>query len=268
MKQLLHYLIAGMLAGSFASCEKVVTADIRDANHKYVIEGVVNNAGRCVVQISSTADFDAVNEWKGISGATVQVTDNGGATVSLTEKSQGVYTNTSLKGTPGHTYVLTVSLNGTTYTATSTMPQAVALTAVTVSEQSVSGKQQFIANAKYTDPEESGNRYNFTQYVNRRQASAVFINNDEWSNGRAVSFSLTSPVTLQTGATDIQIGDTVAVEMQCIDAAVYKYWYSLNASAIGSDIMATPSNPVSNISGGALGYFSAHTSQTKRIIVK
>lgn len=55
--------------------------------------------------------------------------------------------------------------------------------------------------------------------------------------------------------------------MLCISPEVYKYWYSLNAGATGGNNAASPANPVSNISGGALGYFSAQTAQTKYIDV-
>ncbi|HKZ66576.1 MAG TPA: hypothetical protein VJ111_09490, partial [Chitinophagaceae bacterium] len=66
---------------------------------------------------------------------------------------------------------------------------------------------------------------------------------------------------------DIKSGDTVKLDMLCIDPAVYKYWYSVNQSATGNSQSASPANPVSNISGGALGYFSAHTIQTKTLLV-
>jgi len=55
--------------------------------------------------------------------------------------------------------------------------------------------------------------------------------------------------------------------MICNDAAVYKYWYSLNDGATGTGQSASPANPVTNISGGALGYFSAQTVRTKGIKV-
>ena len=63
-------------------------------------------------------------------------------------------------------------------------------------------------------------------------------------------------------------GDQVTVDMLCLDPAVYKYWYSLDRGATGGGISgATPANPVTNISGGALGYFSAHTLQSKTMVV-
>jgi hypothetical protein len=64
------------------------------------------------------------------------------------------------------------------------------------------------------------------------------------------------------------MGDTVAVEMHCIDPAMYKYWFSLSQSATGETETASPANPVTNLSGGTLGYFSAHTVRSKSIIVK
>lgn len=252
-----------------SSCEKAVNTDLPDASEKYVIEGVITNTGKCRVIISSTLHFDETQLPKGIDGAAVTISDNGGAPAALTAKGNGIYSTNLIKGASGHTYVLSVNIAGKIYTASSTMPKKVTLDAVSVSNTSVTGKKQYVANAKYNDPEEEGNNYSFVQYVNLRQKATVFTNNDELTNGRAVNFSLLSPSTLQIeNGAGIKKGDTVSVEMQCIDPAVYKYWYSLNASAVGSDMMATPANPVTNISGGALGYFSAHTSQVKTVIVQ
>jgi len=52
-----------------------------------------------------------------------------------------------------------------------------------------------------------------------------------------------------------------------IDYPVYKYFFSLENSATGENQSATPANPVSNIKGGALGYFSVQTIQSREIKV-
>jgi hypothetical protein len=57
--------------------------------------------------------------------------------------------------------------------------------------------------------------------------------------------------------------DSVTIEMHCIDKPVYDYYYSLG----NRDNSATPANPVSNIVGGALGYFSAHTVRKTTAVV-
>lgn len=50
--------------------------------------------------------------------------------------------------------------------------------------------------------------------------------------------------------------------MQCVDKAVNLYFVSMSQTNGES---ATPANPVSNIAGGALGYFSAYTKQIKKV---
>ena len=66
---------------------------------------------------------------------------------------------------------------------------------------------------------------------------------------------------------NIKSGDTVTIEMLGIDEAVYKYWYSLHFNGGDGGNIATPANPVTNVSGGALGYFSAQTVDRKTVIV-
>jgi hypothetical protein len=50
---------------------------------------------------------------------------------------------------------------------------------------------------------------------------------------------------------------------------VYNYFLQLRqSSGTGAfNSTASPANPTSNITGGALGYFSAHTTQTQTITV-
>jgi hypothetical protein len=252
-----------------AGCEKVIDAGLHDGESKYVIEGIVNNTGTCSVLVSSTLRFSDNNNFHGISSALIQITDNGGSAVTLTQSSAGVYASTLIKGTPGHTYHLQVAIGQDTFTATCIMPVQVKLDTIGVALQSFSGHSKLVANVTYTDPPEPGNYYHFVQYINQRQDAGIFVSSDNLTNGRLVNLPLVSPLTLQTDdENDIRKGDTVRIEMQCIDANVYKYWYSLNTASTGSDVLATPANAVSNISGGALGYFSAHTAQKKKVIVK
>lgn len=64
----------------------------------------------------------------------------------------------------------------------------------------------------------------------------------------------------------IKAGDIITVEMQTIGKDVYDYFFSLDQTL--SQSVATPANPVSNISGDALGYFSAHNVQTETFRVE
>ena len=252
------------------SCEKVIDVTLNNAEKKYVIEGVLTNQpGNCVVLLSQTKDFDDNNEFAGVSGATIQITEQGGATTLLTESSTGVYQATTLSGSSGKTYELSVAINGQSFTATSAMPQQVNMDSIFVTNDNVRGNTRKLVNVQYKDPVTTGNNYRFIQYVNGLKEQQIFIRNDELTNGNTSITPLRYPRS-DEDENNIQQGDQVKVDMLCIDAAVYKYWYSLNRSATGGggQMSATPANPVTNIQGGALGYFSAHTLQSKTMRVQ
>ncbi len=102
----------------------------------------------------------------------------------------------------------------------------------------------------------------FVEYINDVKNKDIYVQNDDLTNGRVATGIFYSR------DTDIKKGDTIKVEMQNINPVVYKYCFSLSQSATGETQSASPANPVSNIMGGALGYFSAYTISTKSIIVQ
>jgi hypothetical protein len=68
---------------------------------------------------------------------------------------------------------------------------------------------------------------------------------------------------------DIYSGDTVTVEMQCIDKPIFTYWNTLDQQqSQGLQGAVAPANPPTNITPATLGYFSAHTTQSETIVVK
>jgi len=128
------------------------------------------------------------------------------------------------------------------------------------------GKENKLANVEYNDPAGMANQYKFVRYLNGVKTKGIFINNDDLTDGRHTATKLF--IDGNDNKDDkLESDDTVKIDMLCIDAAVYKYWYSMEQSATGEAQSAAPANPVTNISGGALGYFSAHTFQTKSMLV-
>ncbi len=95
-----------------------------------------------------------------------------------------------------------------------------------------------------------------------------FVRNDDSNDGRTIKRTLLFfSDDEEEDEKKLKSGDNVRVEMLCISYPVYKYWYSLAESSTGEGQSVTPGNPVTNISGGALGYLSAHTIQSKTVIV-
>lgn len=247
----------------FSSCEKVIDINYEEGSTKFVIEGTVSNLSiqQPTVKLSQTKKFEEDNTFVGISGAVVTIQVNNDTIYSLPETEKGIYTTKAFRGIPGSSYKLNVTINGNTFTALSVMPlQLVPLDAITVEDLSFGGSTSKTIYPDYFDPLGKGNSYRFIEYVNGEQVKAVFVQNDAISDG----LRITRPLIYRDG--DINSGDNVKVDMLCIDENIYKYWYSLDQASTGNS-NATPANPVSNINGGALGYFSAHSISSKAMIV-
>lgn len=247
-------------------CEKVVELNLNNAEKKYVVEATLSDqAGTARVQITQTRDFSQDNSFPGVSGASVQITEVGGSVTNLTEISSGVYENPSLAGVPGKTYRLAVSVNGQSFSAECSMPLKVRFDTLFVTDELLFTDVRKIANIGYQEPAGRGNAYRFVQYVNGRPEDDLMIDNDDYTDGRPIRRKLY--FFANKDENQINSHDTVTMDMQCIDPVMYKYWFSLDRSSSGQSGQAAPSNPVSNMKGGALGYFSAHTASRRTIIV-
>ena len=247
-------------------CKKVINVNLNNAAAQIVIEGIVTNAaGPYQLQITKTVNFSASNTFPPVSGATVTITDRtAGITDALIETSPGVYTTQSLpQGVPGHTYQLNVSASGQTYAATSTMPQPVALDSITFQHLSNFGKLQINAQPNFQDPLGVANFYTFHQTINNKLLQRTFVFEDRLSDGKYIN------VNLFTDSAFLKLGDSLLLQMNCVDKGVFNYFNTLlQASDANGFQSATPTNPISNISNNALGYFSANTVSIKAAVVQ
>ena len=253
----------------FVSCQKVIDVDVRDTEPKIVVEGIVTDQrGHSVVKLSKTKNLSESNDFPGVSGATVTLSDNSGNLISFSETTPGNYTDSTFTGQPGMTYSLRVSVDGKIFTATSTMPHKINLDTLYITDEVLFGQSRKLANIAYQDPPGKGNCYRYVQYINGKKIKQIFTNNDDYTDGKYVDTKLWYIVEDDDDDDEkIKSGDTVAVEMQCIDQAVHLYWFSVYQSATGNSQSASPANPVTNINGGAVGYFSAHTVGRKEVNV-
>lgn len=257
-----RYLIIGLCVCA-AACTKIINVDLKDAASQLVIEGIVNDVNKATITISKSVVFSSDNTFPPVSGALVTIKDDAGNTYTLPESvtNPGSYSTASVIGIPGHSYIMNVNVGGKTYTATSTMPAVVNLDSLKP-DMIYFGKPLKVVVPIYTDPPGRGNYYQLVEFVNRRfikNINAWYDNvNDGGTNTRRLIYND------DVDSLNIKTGDTVAVELRCIDKNIFNYMYAL---ADLSSSQTIPANPVSNINGGALGYFSAHTSRTKRIVM-
>ncbi|RKR83283.1 uncharacterized protein DUF4249 [Mucilaginibacter gracilis] len=247
------------------SCTRVVDLQLGTDTGKLVVEGNITNVkGVQSVKLTQNVAFTSTNVYPAVSGATVAVSDNKGNTYQMTEAPAGTYSVSQLAGIPGNVYTLNVLTNGKSYTATSTLLAVVTLDSVTSKNTVINAsKNRKQITVHYQDPLGVANQYRFVMYVNGVQVKSVFAYNDNFNDGKYAHTDLRQ--------TDIDIypGDTVLVEMQCIDSSIYTYWYTLmQQQPNGPGGGVTPTNPPTNITPAALGYFSAHTTQSISIVVK
>ncbi|MGF7080748.1 DUF4249 domain-containing protein [Mucilaginibacter sp. UYCu711] len=270
MRYSITYLILIVSITFLSACEKAIDLKLNNTTPQYVIEGVLTNEpGGCKVLISQTKKFTDDNVFNGVSGAQVSISNNGN-TYIITPTAQGVYQNSTFSGTPGQSYLLSVNINGKDFTGACTMPQQVKLDSIYLVKDNfgnnADGTTRKYITVKYLDPAAVKNSYRFVQYIDGRKEKTVFVDNDEFTNGQVVNNQLRADNVNDDPARDIRSGNHVTIEMLNIDATVYKYWFSLAESAGGDGNNAAPANPVTNIQGGALGYFSAHNIQKKTLI--
>jgi hypothetical protein len=248
----------------------VIDVDIKGVEPIYVVEAIVaDQPGESRVLLSTTKDVSENNQFPAVSSASVTVTDDAGVVTTFLEDSAGTYTAPGFIGVIGKKYSLRiVTSDGKTFTAESRMPEKVNMDTLFITDEILFGENRKLANVNYQDPPGKGQCYRYVQYINGRKTETIFTNSDDYIDGKYVEakfWYLTEDD--DNDEEKIKTGDTVRLDMFCIDRAVYKFWFSLNQSATGNSQSASPANAVTNISGGALGYFSAHSIQTKSLVV-
>lgn len=263
MKKIIPFALAAAL---FTSCEKEIDIDLNSADPQLVIEAAITDMpGPHYVKLSRTANFSDPNTFDAVSGALVIIADNTGVTDTLLEVSPGYYETVQLTGQPGNTYQLRIENDGKNYFATATMPQEVPLDSLRFNIVMLPNVgASFACVPVFTDPATSGNSYRFIQTINGVTDPAYNLFNDNLNNGLVNQRPVFSP------ENPLETGDTVKLEMRCLDASAYLYYYTLASIAgNGPGGATTPSNPPNNITGDfALGHFAVYTTQHITAVVQ
>jgi hypothetical protein len=262
----LHLIYALAIASMlFVSCEKVVDLDLNDNNATLVIEGnITNDIAPFYVTLSKTVPFGQNSIYPAVTNAVVVINDNSGNKDTLTHIGNGKYKTNTTIGVPGRTYSLTVDTDGKIYTANSTMPELVNLDSLRNTSFTFGNTANKVVIPIYQDPIREGNNYRFIYSINGKIDQTYIQWNDNVNNGDVNQ----RPIFSNDPDVETKTGDVVSIEMQCIDRVVYTYYFTLaQIAGNGPGGGTTPTNAPNNITGGALGLFSAHCTQTKSIVI-
>jgi hypothetical protein len=260
MRQYIVFLIVSCLV--FYSCEEVIDLNLDTSSAQIVVQAnIYDQPGPYTVKLSQTVDFDMTSIYPPVSGAMVIISDNHGNTDTLIENTSGTYIATKLIGTPGYTYTLTIITEGKTYTAISTMAEAVNIDSIYMEESMFTGQNQ--VGIKFKDPTNIKNYYRIIQFVNNEQKNVFYTMSDELYDGKEIKYSII-PMESNNNDEKLKTGDSVTVWLESVDKGVYDYFRTAGGDMTQS---SSPANPTSNISNGALGYFNTNSVRTASIVV-
>lgn len=278
----LQYLLLPFVLISITSCQKEISINLNASNPRYVIEADLSDAvGESKVKITNTLNFDENTNYPPVRNALVTILDKEFNHLdTLLEGSKfGIYSKPLLKAVSGHTYVLTIQVDGKLFTSTSTMPDSIGLESIEqeqavlpsgpgggggpgsgggggpLKEATVVKKPKVNIIPHFKDAFKIANQYQIVISRNDTVLKDLVVRSDDNLNG------VYAPIRVEANVKDI-----VGIDLQCIDKVVYTYLREALTNTAQSS--ATPSNPVSNISNGALGYFKVHSSSKKTILIK
>jgi hypothetical protein len=255
------------LVGIFLiGCEKEIQLALDPNQSLLVIDGsITDEVGPYYINLSKSTSISTPSNYFAVTNALVIVKDNLGQIDTLKHEKEGRYKTNKIKGIYGNTYYLEVQVEDKKYSANSTMPQKVVLDSLRINPFTLNSEVRYSVIPVYTDPIILGNSYRFIQKINDTLDQTFHVFNDNLNNGKENQ----RPLRGGSDSLEVKLKDIVAVEMQCITRPTFLYYFTLyQQSGAGPGGGTTPANPPSNVIGGALGIFSAHTVQRRQIQIK
>jgi hypothetical protein len=249
------------------ACESIVEPRLDKVQELPVVDAwFTGESTRSYVKLSLTNDFENNAPFKPISQAQVWLKHlPSGKRFELKEKlASGIYLFDSLPIVQAGVYELQINHQNFVCMA---QDQA----ALSLELDSMSFKFKFnmptfengyYATVHFFDPEKIKNFYMWELKVNSKTAFANQINllEDELFDGKPVAFEI--PLALKKS-------DTVEFMMLPLSRQSFRYYQGLRDLVnSGSPILATPNNPASNLSHGALGYFCVCLPSKKIAVVR
>jgi len=262
MKKILAIALVAIV--SF-SCEKVIDIPLNEADQKVVVEGqLFDIPHESFVKVSKTGPVYENEDFETLDNVSVIVTDNVGGTFTFLEDplNPGTYIDTSFVTQPNTIYYLQVTTSEGQFTATSETFSDVAFDSLDYVMQ-VGGfgadpnDTSFFTFQHFSDNGAETNYYNTIVFRNDTLVNE-YLNNDQLFNGNFISQPFF--------ADNFGPKDTCTAVLVSMDEPNYDFKFSLQNNSDGGPFSATPANPVSNIEGGALGFFGAYVTDIITII--
>lgn len=270
------------------SCEKDIEIKLNETTPRLVVDASIENGRPPLVILSKSLDyFGKISPELLLSSfvrkANVSISVNG-QTYSLREDSIKMdssrlyfYSNFALIGKLETSYTLTITTDGQTYTAKTTIP------AITRKIDSLWWQRAIVSNdtgyyarlmIKATDKPGYGD---YIRYYTSRNREGFFpgfnsVFDDQVIDGKSyvvgVDRGVNKNSTFKEEDLYFKKGDTATLKLCNIDKATYDFWrtFEFNYQSIGNPF-SSPIKVLGNVSGNALGYFGGYAAQYRTLII-
>lgn len=242
----------------FSSCEKEIDIDYHESEQRYVVEASISNTGT-EVRVSQTQSMHDNSTISNIDDATIVITANDGTNEPVPYSKNGIYTS-NLKGTPGTTYQIDVTLSGQHFTSTSTMQKTPVMNNFRIVRKNMLSQSYIFGDIRLQDIPNETNWY-FVHIYRNKLGYRWAVLKDETNPNKELKQLFGFFNENSSDADDrLQEGDHLRIVVRAIDKRAYDYLKSME------QMDNTGTNPINNFTGGCLGYFSAHSEITSELI--
>ncbi|MFK7757223.1 MAG: DUF4249 domain-containing protein [Flavobacteriales bacterium] len=263
------------------SCTKEIDFDLNEEGFdRLVVEGFITNQVKAhEVRLSRTTSYYIEQSPKAVSGAIVNVS-NGVHSWVMTEDpiGSGRYsTPTDAFGIVGQIHELSIETDGQTYIATDEMAAVATLDSVTVEYELFEFPDKdeefpgfWNLNIWTMETPETENFYRWRTFINGVTSSDT-IRFSSFSNDQGLDGANLTGYTIEEYAEDeMEIGDLITLEQHGISRSYYDMLQAVTEQTeIEGGLFDPPAaNVLSNVSNGALGFFSASSVSTKTYLIE
>jgi len=269
MKKL--FLIIPALLLFAASCTERIDIQLDDTYTRLVVDGMITtDTTRHFVQLSTTSSYYYNEAPPPVTGASLEISDDLGNTVNLTEEEPGKYVTSPLfAAVNGRTYTLRIELaeeiNGhKTYMATSTVNPIYPIDSIGLVSQPDWGEKGFYEVTCFYLDRPSKDFYMFNIFKNREMLTDTIkyriITSDDFYNGNYTNGIGVGYLDQSKEREVLRPGDTITFQGCNISEDYYNFIMTLQAETNFQAPLFSgpPANVKGNISNGAVGFFAAY----------
>lgn len=272
IKYKLIIVISTIVLG-ISSCTEVIELDLKDTSAQLVVDGVIStDTTRYHVRLTRSGSYFDNEEAEAVSNASVSI-DDGFKTINLNESDTypGYYlTPQDYYGVPGRTYHLTienVDINedgvSETYEAESGMNTVTSIDSVSLKYHDIWELWEVLLYAQ--DPADTKDFYAFSVYQNEelisnRYSELGFVD-DKFFDGNYAGGVWVQTIDEEDEELVLNDGDWIKLRMMGITEEFYEFLEAVSTETGYSSPLFSgiPANVPSNVSNGALGFFTAYS---------